>query len=173
MYRYRYDSTSESSDSDCQLSLNPIKTYDLSYALLSTENVTKHIDDLDQSSDSKRHESIDTLLLIHNTLDTVPINVSKFSSLKRLDISNNEITTLPEVISCLPLVILIAKNNRLTSDGLPKSFRGLRHLKVCNFSGNHLSRFPEQCLEVTNLEYLYLGNNSISQLPNEISKLQR
>lgn len=173
MYRYRYDSTSESSDSENHLSLNPIKTFDLSYTLLNAEDVRKHIDEFDESGDSKKCEPIDTLLLIHNSLEMMPLNVSKFSNLKRLDVSNNQITSLPDIICSLPLTVLIAKNNRITNAGLPKTFQNFRHLKVINLSGNNLSRFPEQCLENVTVEFLYLGNNNIPELPKEICKLYK
>ncbi|XP_065214481.1 leucine-rich repeat-containing protein 58 [Planococcus citri] len=172
MYRYRHDSTSESSDNENHLSLNPIKTFDLSYTLLNAEDVRKHIDEFENSGERKC-EYIDTVLLIHNSLEMVPFNVSKFNNLKRLDISNNHITSLPDFICSLPLSCLIAKNNRITNEGLPKSFRNFRNLKVINLSGNNLSRFPEQCLENDSVEFLYLGSNNIIDLPKEIDRLYR
>lgn len=173
MYKYRYDSSSESSDSETQIAVNPVKTLDLSYHFLNSYAIYLRFEDLANKTEPKKPENVDTLLLVHNTLDTVPLNISKFINLRTLDLSNNQLKAIPELLTQLPLTTLIAKNNQITNKGLPKSFANFTSLRVFNFSGNELTTFPEQLLEAQSLEYLYLGNNRILEIPKEICRLQR
>lgn len=170
MLKYTYDS-SENSDSETQ-SLNPIKTLDFTYSSMNLQSATQQFEELSKSIE-KRKETIETILLFNNELDALPANISAFCNLKTLDISNNTITRLPDAILRLPLTTLIVKNNNLTNDGLPKSFAELRSLKLCNLSGNNLEYFPTQVLEIDTIEYLYLGNNNIVQVPQQIEVLRR
>ncbi len=173
MFGYRYDS-SESSDGDGEhQTSNPIKTLDFSESSLDSRNAAEQFENFSKSICEKRHETIETLLAVHNELDALPSNVSKFCNLKKLDISNNQLTALPEAILQLPLTTLLAKNNRLTHTGLPKSLEKLTNLKVCNFSGNNFSEFPQQLIDVRSMEYLYLGNNQIAELPKEIELMRK
>lgn len=171
MYKYSYDSSSESSDNESH-SRDSAATLDFSYQNLNSEDLVKNLEKMEIKF-GKQQEAINTLLPAYNFIDVIDANVSKFNSLKTLDLSNNHITSLPEAISQFPLTTLIVKNNRLTNSGLPKSLKNLRSLKMCNFSGNRLSKFPNQLLEIKSLEYLYLGSNRIKELPNEIEVLKK
>ena len=171
MYKYSYDSSSEGSDSEDH-SKNSIGTLDFSSCQLTSENIVKYLENFDDQF-SKRFEIVDTLILDHNFLGVISLDISRFTNLKTLDLSNNQIKSLPEAVCQLPLVSLIVKNNRLTDAGLPKCFQKLISLKVCNMSGNQLSTFPNQVLSAKNLEYLYVGNNRITEVPKQIETLQK
>ena len=168
---YTYDSASESSDNENQ-GTNSIGTLDLTSFHLTAETIVMYFQKFQETQD-KRYEILDTLVLAHNFLQSITIDMTRFVNLKILDLSNNQITSLPDTIMQLPLTHLIVKNNQLTNFGLPKCLRKLVTLKVCNMSGNHLSNFPKQLLEVRNIEYLYVGNNRITELPREIDALQK
>ena len=71
------------------------------------------------------------------------------------------------------LTSLIAKNNRLEDEGIPKNFGICKTLREVNFSGNCLTRFPDQLLELDGLKFLYVGGNQISLVPSTIGRLQR
>jgi Leucine-rich repeat (LRR) protein len=116
----------------------------------------------------------DTILLNHNALISVPLSISKFINLKVLDLSSNNLVELPDVITQCPLKTLIAKNNRLTNDSLPKSLlKKSGSMRELNLSGNCFTHFPEQVLELTSLKYLYLGGNKITNVSKDIWKLKR
>lgn len=167
-----YSDSSESSDSENQSkTFNPNKTLNFSEVILNLQDATKQLENLCKSTE-KRKEFINAIVLTHNELDMIPLNIANFTNLKILEISNNLISTLPDAILQLPLTTLIMKNNRLVNSGLPKLF-GKLNLKDCRLSGNNFSNFPEQLLEIKSLEYLYLGNNSITELPKEIDALKR
>lgn len=168
MYKYSFDSASESSDNENQ-SGSSIGTLDLTSLRLTSESIIQYFEKFEE----KRFEIVDTLILAHNSLRTVTIDVLRFLNLKTLDLSNNQISLLPDTITQLPLTSLIVKNNQLTDSGLPKCFQKLVSLKVCHMSGNQLSKFPKQLLDARNIEYLYMGNNRITELPREIHVLQK
>lgn len=171
MYKYSYDSSSESSDNENQ-SGNSIGTLDLTSSHLTSEKIALYFERFEETQ-AKRYEILDTLILAHNFLQTVTIDVSRFVNLRTLDLSNNQISFLPDAITRLPLTCLIVKNNYLTNSGLPKCFQEFTSLKVCHMSGNQLFKFPAQLLEVKNIEYLYVGNNRITELPRDIDALKK
>ncbi|KAK9870049.1 hypothetical protein WA026_006144 [Henosepilachna vigintioctopunctata] len=156
--------TSDSSDSD-----HSGRVVDLAYRLLDVTAIDQH---LDQYFDNKkRFIEIESIMLRHNRLSSIPENVSRFSNLKTLDLSNNMLKTLPDILQFCPLVTLIVKHNFLTNDSLPKSFARKNTLKELNLSGNQLTEFPEQICDLVNLRYLYLGGNKMSTISRNIYKL--
>ncbi|XP_077261747.1 leucine-rich repeat-containing protein 58 isoform X2 [Temnothorax americanus] len=154
--------TSDSSDSDSAL-----RTLDLSYLLLDNEVLDK------QFLNTKSPEQVDTLLLRQNLLMTLPASINRFTNLNFLDISNCGLTRLPDFWAACPLTCLIAKHNHLANDGLAKDFENLASLRELNLSGNRLTEFPDQILDLPGLRYLYLGGNRINEITKDIWKLQR
>ncbi|KAL5241187.1 hypothetical protein ACI65C_008597 [Semiaphis heraclei] len=171
MFNGYYGSTSESSDSDAPIDDgSSVKTMDLNYLLLDGDTIQKHLDDMCERS---RPDGIDTMLLNHNAMLSLPPAINRFQHLRVLDISNNRLTHVPNFVARLPLTTLVAKNNLIDDDGFPKEFGCAAHLKVLNISGNRLSHFPQQLLSVTTLEYLYMGSNNLVEIPKDINKLIR
>ncbi|XP_011870759.1 PREDICTED: leucine-rich repeat-containing protein 58 [Vollenhovia emeryi] len=153
--------TSDSSDSDSALI-----TLDLTYLALNDEALDK------QFLNTKTQEQVDTLLLSQNRLTTLPASINRFTNLNALDISNCGLTRLPDFWADCPLTCLIAKQNNLTNDGLPKDFANLTNLRELNLGGNRLTEFPGQILDLPGLRYLYLSGNLISEITKDIWKLQ-
>lgn len=165
--------TSDSSDTDSKEQ----KTLDYSRLNLN-EFLTDANNDLETSSKllSKSWKDIEILLLNHNCLTKLPNNLKYFQNLRILDLSSNRLTSLPAVIAQLPLITLVAKNNQLTNESLPKTFltdNQNSYLKELNLSGNLLRHFPEQVLELTTLKYLYLGGNQIRSINKDIWRMKR
>ncbi|KAL0134135.1 hypothetical protein PUN28_001173 [Cardiocondyla obscurior] len=152
--------TSDSSDSDSAL-----RTLDLSYLSMDNEVLDK------QFLNTKSPEQVDTLLLSQNLLPILPASVNRFTNLRSLDISNCGLTRLPEFWTNCPLTCLIAKHNNLANDGLTKDFENLSNLRELNLSGNRLTEFPNQILDLPSLRYLYLGGNRINEIAKDIWKL--
>ncbi|XP_003699574.1 leucine-rich repeat-containing protein 58 [Megachile rotundata] len=154
--------TSDSSDSD-----SSAKTLDLSYLMLDPQVLTDHF------MNAKCPEQVDTLLLHQNRLPSVPQNIVRFTNLNSLDISNCGLNELPDFLGDCPLSCLVAKHNNLTNDSLPKCFENLSGLRELNLSGNRLTDFPDQILDLAELKYLYLGGNYITEISKDVWKLQR
>lgn len=160
--------TSESSDSDSREE----KTVDISHRNLTTNEVEERLGQMYLKPVVL--SDIENVFLHHNMLSSIPMAVIKFNNLKVLDISSNNLTVIPDVINQCPLVTLIAKNNKLTNESLPKIlFAKGKNIKEINLSGNRFEFFPEQLLELRTLRYLYLGGNQINQIPATVSKMQR
>lgn len=163
--------TSDSSDTDSREQ----KTLDYGRMNLIDINLE---DDLhsDAKISIKSIKDIEILLLNHNRLTRLPRTLRNFLSLRVLDLSSNCLRELPEIIGQLPLITLVAKNNQLTNESLPKSFiikNQNSSLKELNLSGNMLTHFPEQVTELKNLRYLYVGGNQISSISKDIWRMQR
>lgn len=128
-------------------------------------------------------DEIETILLYNNHLSTLPLSLLKFRNLHTLDVSNNNLATLnDEVFLFCPLRTVIAKNNLLTNDSLPKTFLSkasssashkIGQLRELNLSGNMLTRFPHQVLELHSIKYLYLNGNIIQSIDKDIWKLKK
>uniref|UniRef100_A0A336KQ08 CSON014292 protein n=1 Tax=Culicoides sonorensis TaxID=179676 RepID=A0A336KQ08_CULSO len=159
--------TSESSDSESRED----KTVDISHRNLRANEVEDRLSQMYLKP--LKISEIENVFLHHNKLSTIPMAVLKFTNLQVLDISSNNLTEIPDVINQCPIVTLIAKNNKLTNESLPKvMFAGGKTIKEINLSGNRLENFPEQLLELRNLKYLYLGGNQIGSIPTTVSKMQ-
>lgn len=159
--------TSDSSDSDS----NPNRSLDFSYMLLEPEEVNHNIEVLIEKSN--KPDDVEVLILHHNHLRVFPENIVKFTELRVLDISNNNLTSLPDILAHCQLSCLMAKNNNLKDGSLPKTFTVNATLKELNLSGNLLTVFPEQLLDLINLKYLYLGGNHITSISKNIWRLQQ
>lgn len=131
-------------------------------------------EDSDVDSTDSIHDTVTRkLLLQHNMLLTLPFEITRFSSLVSLDLSNNNLTHVNDFLLQLPeLQSLYLQNNNLTDDGLPKELCTLTKLRELNLSGNKLTIVLPQLCEVISLRYLYLGGNQITEILPDIRALQ-
>ena len=169
---YSY-SSSDSGESDYS---GKSQCLDFSYAMINSESLSHNLEAIicESGSHLKRPDCYESMILQHNRLTTLPDSVALFINIKMLNLSGNNITFIPDSILMLKnLTSLIAKNNRLEDDGIPKNLGICKTLREVNFSGNTLTRFPEQLLELDKLKFLYVGGNQISVIPNTIGRLQR
>lgn len=159
--------TSDSSDND-----HPHKIIEFSHLMLDTATLYHNLEEF-VNDEKKPASEVESLIITHNQLNVVPENIMRFNNLKVLDISSNGLTVLPDVLMYCPLTSLVAKNNNLTNESLPKCFSVTSTLRELNLNGNNLTTFPDQVLDFQNLKYLYLSGNSINNIPKDIRKLRR
>ncbi len=87
-----------------------------------------------------------------------------------LDLSNMELTEVPEAIASLTLLqTLDLSNNQLTE--IPDEIASLTQLQTLNLSNNQLTALPAQLANLTRLQTLYLGNNQFNEFCRSIKKL--
>lgn len=153
-----------SSDSDSE---SGSKTLDLSYLMLDAKVLNEHF------LCTNSPENLETMLLYQNRLSTIPYSIVRFVNLTTLDVSNCGLNELPYFLGDLSISCLIAKNNNLTNNSLPKGFENLPGLRELNLSGNRLTEFPEQVLDLMELKFLYLAGNCISEIDKDLWKLPR
>lgn len=162
--------TSDSSDSDVN---SGKRVLDFGYMMLDPDTVEHNLQ-VFADDEKKPALEIESIILNYNQLDTLPETLSKFSNLQVLDVSNNGLKILPDIFEyCSSLTTLIAKNNNLTNESLPKAFSACPTLRELNLSGNLLMHFPEQVFEFIQLKYLYLGGNSITSISRNVWKLAK
>lgn len=160
--------TSDSSDTDN----NSNRVLDFGYMMLECTTLNHDLD-VFINDDKKTVEEIESLLINNNQLHILPENLNKFCNLQSLDISSNGLTIMPNIFEYCPITTLIAKNNYLTNDSLPKTFTLSTKVRELNLSGNQLTTFPDQLLDFPNMKYLYLGSNQITAISRNIGKLKR
>jgi len=115
-----------------------------------------------------------SLQIHHNFIGILPPIIQQYSGLVILDISNNGMSHICEELGQLTsLQTLVAKNNNLDNDSIPKSFSELVSLTAVNLGGNKLTEFPVQLILMNKIERLFLGSNRITQVPGAIESMQR
>jgi leucine-rich repeat protein SHOC2 len=109
--------------------------------------------------------------LSNNQLTDLPESInSNLGYLTELILSNNQLTDLLKSISNLSnLTLLNLDNNKLTS--LPKSISNLSNLTLLNLDNNKLTSLPKNIGDLSNLTMLTLRGNQLNTLPESISNL--
>lgn len=91
------------------------------------------------------------------------------NSLLLLDISFNQLQTLPDEISHLRLLQeLNCSRNKLYS--LPPSIASLTQLQVLKANGNCIATLPKEIGRCSSLECLNLSENALTSIPQEIAE---
>lgn len=112
------------------------------------------------------------LYLNNNLLTDIPKGLWNNGSLSYVDLSYNQIKTIPECTDCPNLDILSMEYNILTS--LPTSLWNMKSLTYLDLTHNQLKELPAEVGNLTNLEGLDLDNNLIEgEIPTEISNLKK
>uniref|UniRef100_A0A0A9DBI8 Plant intracellular Ras-group-related LRR protein 1 n=1 Tax=Arundo donax TaxID=35708 RepID=A0A0A9DBI8_ARUDO len=102
------------------------------------------------------------------SMDTLPHLTMPLGHITTLDISNNNLQTIPESIIArlLNVVVLDVRSNQLKS--LPNSIGCLSKLKILNVSGNLLHDLPATIEECRALEELNANFNQLTKLPDTL-----
>ncbi|KAJ6673158.1 PLANT INTRACELLULAR RAS-GROUP-RELATED LRR PROTEIN [Salix viminalis] len=100
------------------------------------------------------------------SLETLPNPSLNLAAICKLNLSNNDLQTIPESLTArmLNLVVLDAHSNQLKS--LPNSIGCLSKLKVLNVSCNLLESLPRT---IENCRDPFLGSKSIDDLDHNVS----
>ena len=123
---------------------------------------------------TEKNITVRMLDLSNNQLTTLPESIGKLQSLKKLFLGNNHFTTLPESITKLQsLEKLYLDHNLLIT--LPESIGKLQSLIHLDLRFNELTALPESIGDLQSLEDLYLTKNYLNvesiQFQNGITAL--
>ncbi|KAI8522799.1 hypothetical protein RHMOL_Rhmol13G0024400 [Rhododendron molle] len=114
--------------------------------------------------------SLETLNLSGNNLPTLPDSICDLTRLKNLNLSDCDVSHLPGEIGLLISLkgLYLGGNNLLT---LPDSFCDLACLSDLDLKGCNLSHLPDRIGMLSSLMNLYLERNNVCSLPNSFSDL--
>ncbi|KAI8327628.1 hypothetical protein EDC96DRAFT_531589 [Choanephora cucurbitarum] len=101
-----------------------------------------------------------------NQLIRLPDGITQMSALEELDVSYNQLKSLPHDLAIDSLQILNVSHNQL--DFIPKSITQCRQLKSLNVSKNHLTTLPADLVQLNRLELLDISENLLCIMPAEI-----
>jgi hypothetical protein len=111
------------------------------------------------------------LNLTLNLLTCLPNQIWNLKNLTELSLSSNQLTSLPEQIGNLKnLTSLHLSSNQITS--LPEQIGNLENLTVLDLSSNEFINLPEQIRNFQNLKELDLSYNNFINLPEQIGNLK-
>ncbi|KAG8445006.1 hypothetical protein GDO86_009955 [Hymenochirus boettgeri] len=113
--------------------------------------------------------SLETLNLYQNCIRYVPEATLNLQALTFLNISRNQLTSLPGHLCSLPLKVLIASNNKL--DSLPGEIGALKNLTELDVSCNEIQTIPKQIGKLDLLRDFNIRRNHLLQLPEELADL--
>uniref|UniRef100_A0A453CTV3 Leucine-rich repeat-containing N-terminal plant-type domain-containing protein n=1 Tax=Aegilops tauschii subsp. strangulata TaxID=200361 RepID=A0A453CTV3_AEGTS len=102
------------------------------------------------------------------SMDTIPHLTTSLGHITTLDLSNNNLESIPEsmIARLLNVVVLDVRSNQLKS--LPNSIGCLSKLRVLNVSGNLLQSLPATIEECRALEELNANFNQLTRLPDTL-----
>ncbi|KAG1683978.1 Leucine-rich repeat and calponin y domain-containing protein 3 [Nymphon striatum] len=113
--------------------------------------------------------SLERLSCYHNVIRTIPNSIIFLQCLTSLDLSRNQLTTIPAVLCRLPLEVLLLSNNKLVS--LPEEIGHLQTLMDLDVSCNEISHLPVQIQDLNALRTLNMRRNLLQELPSGLSRL--
>ncbi len=117
-----------------------------------------------------RRDRITHLDLSNLNLTTLPEAIGNLTNLQYLVLTNNQLTAIPEAIGKLTnLQSLRLDNNQLTA--IPEAIGNLTNLQYLVLTNNQLKAIPEAIGKLTNLQRLDLDNNQLTAIPEAIGKL--
>jgi len=100
-------------------------------------------------------------LNFYNKKDLVPLpkNIGKLENLQNFCFSDNNLEGWSELLKLKNLKFLDLSNCNLTE--IPESISQLKYLEELNLSNNAITVLPEGLMELDNLKALYLNNNRL------------
>lgn len=113
--------------------------------------------------------SLEALNLYQNCIKVIPDTLANLQMLTYLNISRNQLSSLPACICGLPLKVLIASNNKLGF--LPEEIGQLQQLMELDISCNEITSLPQQVGLLKSLRELNVRRNYLKILPQEIVDL--
>eukprot|EP00118_Oscarella_pearsei_P025803 m.308799 g.308799 ORF g.308799 m.308799 type:complete len:684 (+) comp44828_c0_seq1:14-2065(+) len=114
--------------------------------------------------------SLERLICHHNAIRSIPDTFLQLMRLTYLDISRNQLSSLPPSICLWSLETLIVSSNRLNF--IPGDIGKMSNLVELDAGNNELRSLPLEIGKLTKLRCLKLRRNSLTELPDCLSCLK-
>ena len=143
------------------------------------------------SLDSYDASTVMELDLKNCKLTVLPASISRFGVLRKLDLGNNRLSTLPAVLPSTLLTLFCLNNNFET---IPPAIAELPHLRMLSFKScrlrdvgvaplppslvwliltdNELVTLPDSLGRLTRMRKLMLANNHLASLPSSLAAMR-
>ncbi|CAO3685178.1 unnamed protein product [Rhizopus stolonifer] len=133
--------------------------------LVALRIAANQIDELPSSIDQWTHMRHLQLGSVYggNQLKQLPESITNMVRLEELDVSSNQLRSLPDHFVIPTLTTLNLSNNHL--DYIPKSVAHCSRLKSLNLSKNHLASLPSALMNLQQLELFDISQNLLCIMP--------
>lgn len=112
--------------------------------------------------ESLGHTTLQTLNVASNSLTSIGnADMLMLPALVTLNVSSNQLATLPDMSLWTELTTLIASENRLAD--FPEGFTSLQRLRIADFASNDITKLDEKIALMQQLEKLLLAANPIRE----------
>ena len=123
-------------------------------------------------SEIMKFSQLRCLILTSNDLRIIPESLGNLSKLEYLDLNYTRIKVLPKTLGNLSeLKVLKLSYNKIRD--IPKTISKLSKLENLNLNGNKIRNIPESLGNLFQLQHLDLSKNKISNLPEFLCNLSR
>lgn len=96
---------------------------------------------------------ISRLILTDNKISKIPSEIQRLTGLTTLSLNNNRISKIPPEIQHLPLLIILLLNkNQITE--IPHELKNLKRLKIFAFLDNRISIIPSEIKNMPDIQLL-------------------
>jgi Leucine-rich repeat (LRR) protein len=114
------------------------------------------------------------LCLNDDHLEYIPSSIGDLQNLRVLELNGDDFKTLPAELSKLKNLeeLYLNVNKKIDLTANVKLLSGLPKLKVLHLEGDGITKLPPNFVKLTHLEKLYLNNNTLTQVPPELSSIK-
>ena len=122
------------------------------------------------SDEIKYFQSLEELNLKSNRLESFPSGILELKKLKKLNLSSNNFTELPDLSNLSDLEFLDCSSNSISV--VPESVFSLIKLKTLDLGFNEIKLISDKISQLSGLESLLVCENELEFLPTEFTALK-
>jgi len=139
--------------------------------LSSIDDKNKEKIQTEEKSKLKKQDSDQMITKNSTSKSSVSSSKSIKSEITKLNIGQNQFTSIDSFTGCESLIHFHAFSNRITTIS-PSLLNQLANLETLNLNNNKIEELPTEISNLKNLKILTMNNNLLSCIPNSIVRLE-